>query len=284
MKTRVDSADLNPVLLNCTHSPLMNISGKMSVRQVYDYEFEFFVRSGGGIIIDGKYTPFSAGDINIRKPGQLVQGVGPYEVYILCVDFFGNTEKAGGPFFGSPARAQPLIDNPLLEGLANRIPASFSSRLQHYFEALVRYHALKTDFAVFRTKSILSGLLSELFRFGNIRHTAPGVAGAVQRAVNFFNRNYMTPINIGHVIDGSNYGRAQFHKLFQEYANCTPLQYITNLRMERARQLLLLTGMPIAEVAFDCGYEDNSYFIRLFTKKTGTTPGAFRKNAYKSMA
>ena len=281
METKVASAKLNPVLLHCSHSPLMNVPGKMSERVVCEYEFEFFLRSEGGIIIDGEYIPFSAGDINIRNPGQIVQGVGPYEVFILCVDFLGQTEKANGPFFGSPGNMQPCINNPLLKGLPNRIPASFSLGLQHYFEEIVRYNTLKIDFAIFRTRALLTGLLSEMFRLGDVRYTAPGVAGAVQRAINHFNRHYMTTISIGGIIEESSYGRAQFHKLFQEHVNCTPLQYITNLRMERARQLLVLTDMPVAEVAFDCGYEDSSYFIRLFAKKTGITPREFRKVSTK---
>ena len=82
---------LFPAILSCSHfDGYPFIQEEMTQRTVYEYEFEFFLRSNGGILIDGRYVPFKAGELNIRKPGQLVQGIAPYESYILCVDFQGD--------------------------------------------------------------------------------------------------------------------------------------------------------------------------------------------------
>ena len=53
-------------------------------RTCYNYEVEFMTESSGGIIINGEYIEFKAGEINIRKPGEVVCGIPPYQGYIVC--------------------------------------------------------------------------------------------------------------------------------------------------------------------------------------------------------
>ena len=112
---------LNPVLLRASFfSSYDQPPGiKFAKRTVYDYELEYYTRSDGGVIINGKMTDFGRGDINIRKPGQTVQGVPPYECYILCVDLIGNTNRKSGYSFGSPEEAQEKYENPLISSFGN---------------------------------------------------------------------------------------------------------------------------------------------------------------------
>lgn len=56
------------------------------------------------------------------------------------------------------------------------------------------------------------------------------------------------------------------------------LQYINRKKIDRAELLLITGDQPIKEIAYDLGYNDHSYFIRLFKKITGITPMAYRKN------
>lgn len=52
---------------------------------------------------------------------------------------------------------------------------------------------------------------------------------------------------------------------------------IRNEQILRARRLLIHTSLDIREIAFELGFEDAAYFSRLFTKRTGTSPSAFRR-------
>jgi AraC-like DNA-binding protein len=65
-------------------------------------------------------------------------------------------------------------------------------------------------------------------------------------------------------------------RLFRKQTGFTPNVYITNKKMERAELLLLSTDIPIKQIASDLGYEDLSYFIRLFKKYANTTPLQYR--------
>lgn len=65
-------------------------------------------------------------------------------------------------------------------------------------------------------------------------------------------------------------------RLFSKNFGISPLQYINKKKMEKA-QLLLITGdLPIKELAYELGYNDHSYFIRLFKKIIGSTPMEYR--------
>ncbi|HEY0611972.1 MAG TPA: helix-turn-helix transcriptional regulator, partial [Chitinophaga sp.] len=56
------------------------------------------------------------------------------------------------------------------------------------------------------------------------------------------------------------------------------LSYIQLKRVERAQSLLVNTDLPLAEIAAETGFENLSYFTRIFKEKAGQTPGEYKKN------
>lgn len=63
---------------------------------------------------------------------------------------------------------------------------------------------------------------------------------------------------------------------FREYVGMSPMQYVTQSRLTRAKQLLLTTDLPVAAVSEACGYQDTSNFIRRFRTQFGDSPLRFR--------
>ena len=74
----------------------------------------------------------------------------------------------------------------------------------------------------------------------------------------------------------SNLSPFYFSRLFKESTGVTPYQYISKLRMERAKQLLKNTDLAIAEIALQCGYSSQSSFSTAFLKATKVTPKTYR--------
>lgn len=64
---------------------------------------------------------------------------------------------------------------------------------------------------------------------------------------------------------------------FRQELNTTPSQYLTFLRMQRAKQLLLNYSYSVTEIAEKCGYQNPYYFTNAFRKYTGKSPSDFRK-------
>ncbi|MEO1679987.1 MAG: AraC family transcriptional regulator [Pseudomonadota bacterium] len=73
-------------------------------------------------------------------------------------------------------------------------------------------------------------------------------------------------------------GRSQEHVCRQarRYLGLSPTQYVNRIRIQHAAMLLAGTDRPLAEVAADCGFENLSYFHRLFRDQYGTTPRSYR--------
>lgn len=72
-----------------------------------------------------------------------------------------------------------------------------------------------------------------------------------------------------------------FKREFKKHFNDTPANYIRNKRMKKAADLLMHTSLSISEISFQTGYEDSSYFSRLFHQKFNILPSDYRKSHQK---
>ncbi len=68
-----------------------------------------------------------------------------------------------------------------------------------------------------------------------------------------------------------------FHRLFSVAFEMSPLYYVRMIRLEEAIRQLIYTRKPVKQVAWDTGFEDESYFSRTFSKSYGISPGRYRK-------
>ncbi|MBQ0106298.1 MAG: helix-turn-helix transcriptional regulator, partial [Armatimonadetes bacterium] len=70
---------------------------------------------------------------------------------------------------------------------------------------------------------------------------------------------------------------SHFSKVIKETFGMTYTDLVSKLRVEKAKELLKMTKIPIAQIAFECGFNDQSYFTKVFLKYTKMTPGACRR-------
>jgi AraC family transcriptional regulator len=71
---------------------------------------------------------------------------------------------------------------------------------------------------------------------------------------------------------------SHFGRYFKHSTGVTPHQYLTRLRLEEAKRLMLTTQRSLAEIALACGFGDQSYFTRIFSRNVGTSPAAWRRS------
>lgn len=67
-----------------------------------------------------------------------------------------------------------------------------------------------------------------------------------------------------------------FRRMFRQYTGMAPAQYITQLKVQKAKELLSVSNRPVKEIALELGYDSIDYFSTLFKKQTGFSPGEFR--------
>jgi AraC family transcriptional regulator len=70
---------------------------------------------------------------------------------------------------------------------------------------------------------------------------------------------------------------SRFVRAFRESTGAPPHRWLRRFRVERAKELLFHSALSLAQIAYDCGFSDQSHFTRVFCEATGTAPGAWRR-------
>ncbi len=94
----------------------------------------------------------------------------------------------------------------------------------------------------------------------------------------FIQANYNKNISLNDLCQLVNINRTTLNQKFRQQYQCSCMEYLLCYRLKIAQELLSNTNMKIHEIAENCGFKYDSYFVRQFTKKLGISPTAYRKN------
>ena len=99
----------------------------------------------------------------------------------------------------------------------------------------------------------------------------------VQKAKEILDQRYFElDLSVSEVAEQVGMSDSSLSRSFKAAYTMSPIEYITSLRMHRARRLLRTTRMSVKDVAIECGYYDISGFNRRFKAYTGMTPQQYR--------
>lgn len=98
----------------------------------------------------------------------------------------------------------------------------------------------------------------------------------VDRMIHHFQNHYMDEIDIGSYAEELGFSAAYLTKIFKRYAGMTPVKFLTNVRINKAKQLLDTTSLSIQQIGQDVGYYDQFHFSKTFSKTVGLSPLAYR--------
>ena len=100
----------------------------------------------------------------------------------------------------------------------------------------------------------------------------------IRPAINYIDANYDKPMTLAEIARVSHLSVSRLAHIFKEQMGITIIDYLTSVRIERAKQLLLATDQNCTEICFQVGYNNQSYFTRTFKGLVGMTPRQFRTN------
>lgn len=100
----------------------------------------------------------------------------------------------------------------------------------------------------------------------------------IKSAIDYIYHHYDEFPSIKKLADECSLSVSRFHYLFKAEIGKTAVQYITDIKIDKARQLLMQTDCTISEIAHILGYEDALYFSKVFKRLTGKSPREFRSN------
>lgn len=106
----------------------------------------------------------------------------------------------------------------------------------------------------------------------------------VTKAIEYLHYHYDCDIKVCDVGKAVNLHPGYLHRIFKQVTDCSIMEYLTKLRMEKAKMLLSDTDIPIIEIAQYIGINSSQYFSQVFKKYTNTTPINFRKSSKMDIA
>lgn len=104
----------------------------------------------------------------------------------------------------------------------------------------------------------------------------PVVSEPVRQAIDYITKHLQEPIGLKEISEHVHLTPAYFSTLFKEQMKLTLTEYVTRTRLQKAKELLRSTRLPIAEISELVGYQTQKYFNKLFREYEGMSPGQYR--------
>ncbi len=145
--------------------------------------------------------------------------------------------------------------------------------------AIMNHHTISVSNEMYRTSELLKffGMIAENREKEHPDTRSYNSDTYAQVAMNYLNENYMNRIRISDLAGIIGIERSYLSHIFCEAYQKSPQQYLMQIRMEKARELLLDSGQRISEIASQVGYPDALAFSRAFKKEHGKSPSEFRE-------
>lgn len=234
-------------------------------RQTIVYELEVFYDKEGVTILDGKEIPIAEGYIIFAVPGMIRQSHLPFRTrYIkFTTEDPGLTEsirKIPYMFYTDRHRKYiALIDD--------------SRRMleEAHGEPMVNYWIGTNILELVRMASEDGDLFLREQSLRLKRNT-------LREVIEYMENNFRTPLSLSGISAHFGYSPNYFHRIFRTTMGKTPWQYLTELRIAAAKEMLITKELPVAEIALQCGFSSPANFNYLFKKTTGVTPTFFTRN------
>ncbi|NJP36905.1 response regulator transcription factor [Alkalicoccus luteus] len=95
--------------------------------------------------------------------------------------------------------------------------------------------------------------------------------------IDYLHRHYMEDVTLESVSSYVHLSPAYVSRRFKEVTGSTFIEHLSAIRIEKAKELLAVSAMPLKEICFAVGYHDPNYFSKAFRRQTGTSPREYRQ-------
>ncbi|MDO5517824.1 MAG: AraC family transcriptional regulator [Clostridium sp.] len=134
--------------------------------------------------------------------------------------------------------------------------------------------------------SLLSSVWTELYhilcnQISTVDYSISSDIPIQKQMVRFIYDNYTKKISLNDISHSGGISRTKCCQIFKKYLNKTPIDFLNSYRLEISMNLLRDTSLSITEIAYDCGFNNLSYYSEIFKHYKGCTPNKYRLNTSK---
>ena len=241
-----------------------------------EYEFVLVLEGKFHISLDGNYIQLEKGDLALIQGGVVHGGLPEgciYECLVLDLYQLLDTNTL------CRSQLQTLLDNET--SIVSKFPKG--SRVNSLADSM--FDALEREYAGYElsVKGILLQIVGELIK-GKLYQTETNIKSVgtrhteqLKNSLRYIRKNYSRTVTLEELAGSANMSPKYFCRFFKEMIGRTPIEYLNYYRIERACDKLLSLEQPITEIAFDCGFNDLSYFIKTFKRYKELSPKQYQK-------
>ncbi|AWV98374.1 helix-turn-helix domain-containing protein [Arcticibacterium luteifluviistationis] len=130
---------------------------------------------------------------------------------------------------------------------------------------------------IMETSGIILQLMSRFVNteIGSVRTEIAGI-NKMSEVLLFIHENYDSDLSVRKLASIVHHNEDYFSRLFLKFIGVRPLVYINRVRIERAQHLLLFSDLSINEIGYKVGFENRTYFSKIFKKLSGKSATAYR--------
>lgn len=284
--------ELNPVVVDVTRTTLETLFLPPGVpyekRITRFYEIELITGGVGSMVIGNEKYCTMRGNIFFRKPGTVTQGIAGYYSHGIAFDPVRSPERES---FYSTTIPYWITDNSsqLMDyGCFDQFPACYLTReitkLEVMFKEVVELCKEDRD----KNQNAMRCIMEQIMQIIEKEWTN----GEAAQVKNNILRHYDLILSCKEYIDSNlqkhftltdlaahcGLSKNFFSKIFKEITGMTAFEYINENRMQLAKKLILTTNISIDQIVTLCGFEDRTYFYKVFKKRFHSAPTVYRKN------
>ncbi|SET30400.1 helix-turn-helix domain-containing protein [[Clostridium] polysaccharolyticum] len=284
--------DFNPVVVDVTNTKSETLflpPGKPYPKRITRfYEVELITGGAGSMTTAGKKYCTMRGNIFLRKPGVETQGIAGYFGYGIAFDPVKSQERE--TCYNTTIPYWVTDSNTQIEdyGFFDDYPDYYLTRQIDEFEELFARvvelaHESKTE-----NQETMKELLKEIFKRIDSEIQSGGILKVNKSALRhydlilscktYIDNNLEKHFTLDDLAAQCGLSKNFFSKTFKEIMGMTPFEYIIENRMLLARKLILTTNISIDQIVNLCGFDDRTYFYRMFKKRFHEAPSVYRKN------
>lgn len=179
----------------------------------------------------------------------------------LCVHFTGSYVERLLTDLGFPTLEPYILEN------------EFSPKIKSLFDKMVEQDITRAPFLKYSLACLLEEILLTI-AIGNIKNSGHRT---FKKSIKYIHENYTEKIQVPYLAKLEGLSNSRYITLFSKETGKTPSEYILELRLQRACDLLLSTDIGIGPIGASSGYKDQYFFSKIFKKHIGVSPQEYRK-------
>lgn len=227
--------------------------------------------------IDGRLLSLKRGTIFIGLPGQRIEYMGSSLPetefgYAILFELLGS----------QPAQdtALRLIANESNGGI---VSDAFAALFPDLCETAYRHWHQPSKLSRLRSQAAFYEIMYNVLHHASVAKDR-GMDAALEIVRNYLDAHYEENVSIEQLAQCIGVSSRHFRRAFKQSYGISATDYVTDLRMSRAKRLMATTRQPIAEIARHVGYQDESHFRRTFKQQMGISPSIYVKNRLLKVA